>query len=223
MADSRIFVIDDDPVNLKVIRAFLHKEPYDLATANTGQGALDMLEDNPAADLILLDVVLPDIDGITVCRKLKQNPKTVDIPVILMSGLRKDDSSIRSGLDAGAEGYLTKPIEEIPLRAWIKATMRINELQRELHNRKNGTEGSHQEVLEAFAKLSHAVNNPLQALYASVDMLTLALPDSEEVAALSADIFAYAEKVAKLVAQASIRAKSLIRVNPPGPSGNNSK
>jgi len=220
MADPRIFVIDDDPVSLKVIQALLRKEPYDLVTVNTGRDALDMLEDGPMADLILLDVVLPDIDGILVCRHLKTNPKTADVPVILMSGLRTDDSSIRDGLEAGAEGYLTKPVEEIPLRAWIKATMRINELQRELRGRKNGAEVTHQEVLEAFAKLSHAVNNPLQALYATVDMLSLALPDNEEVAALSADIFAYAEKVAKLVAQASIRAKSLIAAPPSGPSGN---
>ena len=209
---TKILVADDDPVSLKVIAALLERDGYEPVTTESGRAAGEMVRADPSIELILLDVVMPDMDGITLCRELKADPRTAPVPVILVSGFRKDNSSIRAGLEAGAEGYLLKPIEDIALRAWVKATLRISSLQRELAVHTPGPSPSHRDVLERFVKLSHAVNNPLQALYASVDMLMLSLPENEEASALAVDIFAHAERVARVVAEASLEAKALLKV-----------
>lgn len=214
---TKILVADDDPVSLKVIARLLERDGYDPVTTDSGRAAAEMIRTDSSIELLLLDVVMPDIDGITLCRELKEDRQTSHVPVILISGFRKDDSSIRAGLEAGAEGYLLKPIEDIALRAWVKATLRISSLQRELATHTPGPASSHSDVLARFVKLSHAVNNPLQALYATVDMLMLSLPESEEASALAADIFEHAERVARVVAEASIQAKALLNVE--GASG----
>jgi len=209
---TKILVADDDPVSLKVIAALLKRDGYDPVTTDSGRAAAEMVRTDPSIELLLLDVVMPDVDGITLCRELKEDPQTAHVPVILISGFRKDDSSIRAGLEAGAEGYLLKPIQDIALRAWVKATLRISSLQRELAAHTPGPAPSHSDVLERFVKLSHAVNNPLQALYATVDMLMLSLPENEDASALAADIFEHAERVARVVAEASLQAKALVNV-----------
>lgn len=212
MDGTKILVADDDPVSLKVIARLLERDGYDPVTTDSGGAVAEMVRADPGIKLLLLDVVMPDVDGIAVCRELKEDPQTAHVPVILISGFRKDDTSIQAGLEAGAEGYLLKPIEDIALRAWVKATLRISSLQRELAAHTPGTAPSHSDALERFAKLSHAVNNPLQALYATVDMLMLSLPENEEASALAADIFEHAERVAKVVAEASLQAKALLNV-----------
>ena len=207
---TKILVVDDDPVSVRVFRGFLEKEGFELITAATGRAAIETIHADPAPDLVILDVVLPDVDGIDLCRQLKADARTEHIPIILVSAFRKDDTSIRDGLAAGAEGYLLKPIEEIALRAWVKAALRICALQRELSGRRPATGSTYREVLQHFVKLSHAVNNSLQALYATVDILSLTLPKDERTTALTVDILHHAERVAQMVAQASIEAKALL-------------
>lgn len=210
MANARLLIADDDVTSLKVLERLLHKEGYESVSVSSGNEVFDSLAANGLPDLILLDVVLPDMDGIEVCRRLKSSPETAWIPVLLISALRRDDDSIRNGLEAGADGYLTKPVEDIALRAWVRATLRISSLHRELVERVPSSNLSCEDLLRDFAKLSHAVNNPLQALHATVDMLMLSLPEDEESAKLVSEIFEHAERVAKLVAHASLQAKELL-------------
>lgn len=211
MATVRVLVVDDDRVNLRILRALLDKDGYEPTLVESGEAALEALDGDPSFDLLLLDVVMAGMDGISVCRHVKENPKTAHVPVILMSAIRRDDSSIEAGLEAGAVGYLLKPVEDIALRAWVRATLRISALQRELADSRGHHTPSVEDVLETFAKLSHAVNNPLQAVYAGVDMLTLSLPENAEVDELTSEIFEHAETIAGLVAQASLHAKDLLR------------
>ncbi len=216
MANARLLIADDDVTSLKVLEQLLRKEGYESVPVGSGDEVFASLAAKGLPDLILLDVVLPDMDGIEVCRRLKSNPETAWIPVLLISALRRDDDSIRKGLEAGADGYLTKPVEDIALRAWVRATLRISSLHRELVKRAPSPNLSFEELLRDFAKLSHAVNNPLQALYATVDMLMLSLPEDEECAKLVSEIFEHAERVAKLVAHASLQAKDVLhRSKPP--------
>jgi CheY-like chemotaxis protein len=215
MRAARILIVDDDPVSLRTFRGLLQPEGYTLVEVNSGQGALELLQTDVAVDLVILDVVLPDLDGISICRRLKRDARTEHIPIILVSAIRKDDTSIREGLSAGAEGYLLKPIEDVALRAWVKATLRINALQRELAARHAKEVESLEEVLKAFVKLSHTVNKPLQALYANMDMLMLSRPRDDKTNALTVEVLHHAEHVAQLVAQASLQAKALLAALPP--------
>ena len=210
MDTATILVADDDRGSVLLMRKILEADEYTVLEASNGEAALDILRENSHVDFVVLDVLMPKIDGVEVCRRIKADPKTASVPVILVSAVRTDDSSIREGLVAGADGYLPKPVESISLRAWVKAGLRIRALQSKLAERHAGPTHSANEVLQVFARLSHAVNNPLQALYATVDILTLSVPDDSEAAALAADIVSHAEEVADVVAEASVKASRLL-------------
>ena len=211
MNAAKILIVDDNPVNLKVLRALLSRSEYELVAADSGQAALDLARANPFFDLILLDVVLPDISGIEVCRLLKNDPVTAHIPVVLISALRTDDRSISDGLETGADGYLTQPIDDAALQTWVKTVLRISRLQRELAARTSADSITDEELLRRFAKLAHAVNNPLQALYAAAELLALELENQPGPRDLVAEIMKQAEKVAQLVGEASLIARSRLQ------------
>ncbi len=205
---ATVLVVDDSPANLDILRQLLGRDQYAILVAASGKDALDTAARHARElDLILLDVALGDTDGITVCQRLKIDPLTRDIPVVLISGVHTDDDSISRGLDVGAEGYLTKPISDNALRAWVRATLRISRLQRELAVQGGARAISEDELLSLISTLSHAVNNPLQALYAAADTLALEVPAESQQQALVGEIITQAERVAQIVAGASLRAR----------------
>jgi two-component system cell cycle response regulator len=120
---ARILVVDDIPINVKLLEAKLLVEYYDVITANDGETALAMAE-SEAPDIILLDVMMPGIDGYEVCRRLKANPKTVHIPVVMVTALNQPKDRIM-GLEAGADDFLTKPPNDIALFARISSLVRL--------------------------------------------------------------------------------------------------
>jgi CheY-like chemotaxis protein len=210
MATASILIVDDNPVNLRVLRAFLNRADYEVIAAENGLSALGILKSNPIFDLVLLDVMMPDISGIEVCRQLKADPGTSHIPIVLISAQRVDEKSIAEGLQAGADGYLTQPIEEMALRAWVKATLRISQLHRELRESTPAPDSSQREIIGRFAELSHKVNNPMQALYAAAELLMLETDGNPQGTSLVTDILQQAERITRLVAEESLLAKQLL-------------
>lgn len=118
----KILIVDDEEMNLNLLEAYLFNRGYELYTARDGQEALEKIF-NYFPDLILLDVYMPKIDGLEVCRQIKGNDKTRLIPVILITALDQLEDKIM-GIDAGAEEYMLKPINKLELLAtvirWIK-------------------------------------------------------------------------------------------------------
>lgn len=206
----RLLIVDDDPVNLKVLQSLLGRENYDIVVAQSGREALDLAKANPCFELILLDVVMPDLDGIQITRALRENDATRDIPIVLITAQRTDDASIAEGLQAGADGYLTKPIDDTALKAWVRAALRISTLQRRVGNPGTGLPESTQSVLETVAHLSHDVNNVLQAMYASLDILSLDLEDLGHSRAQVDEVLAHAENLSQLIAGVSHNAKAAL-------------
>ena len=203
---ATILMADDNPVNLAVLQALLGKEGYELIAADSGQAALDLVRANPGFDLVLLDVVMPDMDGVEVCRRLKSDPKTAHIPVVLLSGLRTETDNIQQGLTAGADGYLTKPIDDTALRAWVKATLRISALERRLAACGDPASATAKDVRRALADLPAAIRSALEALYADADILALELQQDTKALDLVNDIKTQAERIATLVTEASQKA-----------------
>ena len=121
---ARILIVDDDPNLLQVHSRLLKSAGYQVVEAGTGQDGLRLAKET-GPDLILLDVVLPDIDGITVCRRIKADPALAGSFVILFSGLRIDSKDQAEGLAAGADGYITWPISNQELLARVEALLRI--------------------------------------------------------------------------------------------------
>jgi len=103
-----ILVVDDEPVNIRVISSALKNE-YDIITALNGHEAISQLK-NSRPDLILLDVMMPDVNGFDVCRIIKSNALFIDIPVIFLSAMESHED-VRRGLDIGGIDYLTKPVD----------------------------------------------------------------------------------------------------------------
>ncbi len=105
-----ILVVDDMPQNIRILGSVLRNHDYDVAVVVSGQEALDFVGETPP-DLILLDIMMPEMDGYETCRRLKADPATVDIPVIFVSALRETDDKVL-GFEAGAVDYITKPFSK---------------------------------------------------------------------------------------------------------------
>jgi two-component system, sensor histidine kinase and response regulator len=120
-----VLVVDDEPMGFDVIEAHLYREGYDLHYAASGLEALSLM-DSLEPDVILLDVMMPEMDGIEVCRHLKSEPHWKHIPVIVVTALNSKEDLARS-LDAGADDFLTKPVSGIELRARVRSMLRIKQ------------------------------------------------------------------------------------------------
>ncbi len=130
---GRILVVDDVATNRIVMKVKLGAACYSVSQADCGKAALRAARDD-APDLILLDVMMPDMSGLDVCRKLKADPATAEIPIILITAL-SDQPSKMAGLEAGADDFLTKPVDEGTLLARVRSLLRARNTERELRHR----------------------------------------------------------------------------------------
>ena len=127
---TRILVVDDHEDNVELLRARLEARGYQVEAARDGLEALERVHAR-APDLILLDVMMPKLDGIGVVRRIKGNPDLPFIPIIMQTALDATEDKVE-GLDAGADDYITKPIDFAELEARVKSLLRIKALQEEL-------------------------------------------------------------------------------------------
>jgi signal transduction histidine kinase len=125
MGIPSILVVDDEPNGFSVIEALLFREGYQLTYASSGRDALAQL-DEIKPDVILLDVMMPDMDGIEVCRQIRANPQWQHIPIIMVTALSsKEDLALC--LEAGADDFLSKPVNKLELRARVRSMLRIKQ------------------------------------------------------------------------------------------------
>lgn len=130
---GRILVVDDSLDNLEVLSSHLRFRGYDVVTATNGEEAIEKVAEH-RPDLVLLDVMMPDIDGYEVTRRIKADPELPFTPVILVTARDSTQDKV-AGLDAGADDYLTKPINFPELEARVRSILRIKELQDELEEK----------------------------------------------------------------------------------------
>ena len=120
---SRILIVDDEPMNIDLLGQQLEDLGYETVSAEGGQEALDKVA-KQAPDLILLDVMMPGIDGFEVCRRLKASDDTRLIPIVIMTALHELDDRV-TGVEAGADEFLTKPVNKRELQARIKTSLKL--------------------------------------------------------------------------------------------------
>jgi two-component system cell cycle response regulator len=130
---ARVLVVDDVPANVKLLEARLSAEYFDVATAMNGKEALAICE-RGECDIVLLDVMMPDMDGFEVCRRLKTSPSTHHIPVVMVTALDQPRDRLR-GLEAGADDFLTKPVSDVMLIARVRSLARLKMITDELRMR----------------------------------------------------------------------------------------
>lgn len=147
-----VLVIDDEPANFDVIEILLFKEGFELHYKDNGAEAIaDLSEIKP--DIILLDVMMPDMDGIEVCQHLKRNPQWHHIPIIIVTAL-SDKEDLARCLDAGADDFVSKPINSTELRARVRSMLRI----KSQYDRIQDTMRLREEMMQTIV---HDLRNPL--------------------------------------------------------------
>lgn len=127
---ARVLVVDDLLPNIKLLEAKLKSEFYRVATAQSGAEALEKIKKEPP-DVILLDVMMPEMDGFETCRRIKSDPISSDIPVVMVTALSDVEDRVH-GLNAGADDFLTKPINDLALFARIRSLVRLKSMTDEL-------------------------------------------------------------------------------------------
>ncbi|GAB4500381.1 MAG: response regulator [Anaerolineales bacterium] len=124
MPDPLVLIVDDDPGARETLEALLHREPVQLLFAENGHQALELVQQHDP-DVILLDVMMPGMDGFAVCAAVRANPQSATTPILLITAL--DDRAARlRGLDAGADDFLTKPVDRAELRARLRTILKLN-------------------------------------------------------------------------------------------------
>tara|TARA_X000001036_G_scaffold11462_1_gene10034 strand:+ start:10568 stop:11998 length:1431 start_codon:yes stop_codon:yes gene_type:complete len=132
---ARVLVVDDILPNVKLLEAKLTHEYYDVLTAMNGQEALKKVEEQ-SPDLVLLDVMMPGMDGFEVCTHIKNNPATAHIPVVMVTALTDSGDKVR-GLESGADDFLSKPINDTALMARVRSLVRLKMSTDEWRAREN--------------------------------------------------------------------------------------
>jgi DNA-binding response OmpR family regulator len=159
-----ILVVDDKPENIGVLFDFLNENNFEVLVARDGENALELLEyADQLPDLVLLDVMMPGIDGFETCVRIKTTAKTQDIPIIFMTALSDTIDKVK-GLSLGAVDYITKPIQQDEVLARINTHLTVRKLQQQLQTKNAELAAQHRLALQLNAQLQQK-NQELEDQY----------------------------------------------------------
>lgn len=153
----KILIADDDPHSLRLLRLVLMKEGYEVLTANNGTEALAILEGRDSPRLVVLDWMMPDVDGLTICKRIRASETENEYRYVVLLTARSDTEDLVMGMNAGADDYIVKPFHESELKVRLRAGKRILDLHKQLLERTQTV----QDFVYAF---SHDMRTPLIAI-----------------------------------------------------------
>jgi len=182
---QKILVVDDSLTIRMQIKDLLESNGFEVILAGGGEQCLNILAETKP-DVILLDVIMPDIDGITVLKKIRSNQQISDIPIFILTGVTDVENKV-SGLNAGADDYLTKPFEVEELVARVNVILRNRELQMHLDNALKMAESANKAKSDFLANMSHEIRTPMNAIIGMTHLLLKTGLDEKQ--------FDYASKV----------------------------
>ncbi len=175
VSQGDILLVDDTPDNLRVLSAMLTNQGFEVRKALNGERAIASVK-TASPDLILLDIKMPEMDGYTVCQRLKADPETREVPIIFISALDDALDKVKA-FSVGGVDYVTKPFQEIEVLARIEHQLRIQKLQRQLVEQNQELVRSNRE-LERFAHVvSHDLQQPLQSITGFAQLIQLKYQD----------------------------------------------
>ncbi|HNM16069.1 MAG TPA: response regulator, partial [bacterium] len=174
----QILVVDDEELNVRFLSQFLIRKGFAAITAHSGEEALALVA-SESPDLVLLDAMMPQMDGFEVCRRLRANPETALLPVVMVTALQRPEDEAHA-LDAGADDFLPKPINYTELMSRIRSLMRIKDLHDELRTNQDALEEKHDQLLQLqhlreslTQMLVHDLKNPLTGIMGCTELLTM--------------------------------------------------
>ncbi|MBW1804059.1 MAG: response regulator [Deltaproteobacteria bacterium] len=178
MEGPTILIVDDEEKNIKLVKAMLMSEDYHTIGVLSGEEALKIV-DQQAPDVILLDVMMPGIDGFEVCKRLKQDEETKGIPILMATALRDREHRIRA-MESGADDFLSKPLDKTELLIRVKSLLRIKTYHDELLEKyqeiseKNDMLQELEKTKEGLTHMIiHDLRNPLMAISGHVELITI--------------------------------------------------
>lgn len=180
---ARILIVEDAPANIQTLIGILKEKGYDISVATNGRQALTVLG-SVRADLILLDIMMPEMDGFETCIQIKAAPQWRDIPIIFLTA-KTETSDIVRGFELGAVDYVAKPFHSHELLARVGTHLKMDRLRRENERlvRDEAELARHRSVSEMVAGVAHELNTPLGIINTASSILTrwIAAPDLSEV------------------------------------------
>ena len=169
----KILIAEDDAITLKMLERKLGSWGYEVVSVTDGNAAWEKTHQDDAPQLLLLDWMMPSMDGIEICRKLKQQPKDTPTYIILLTALDQEDDIV-AGLDAGADDYITKPFGNSELRSRVNVGRRMIALQNALLEKEKL-----QAVFEMAGAVCHEMNQPLQVVSGVAELLMLEVKNTD--------------------------------------------
>ena len=158
---GKVLIVDDEELNLQLIEAYLNEE-YEIITAQSGTEALNkIIKDRP--DIVLLDIMMPQISGYDVCKSLKENDATRFIPVVMCTSLSGSEAKVKA-IEIGADDFLTKPINRQELFARIRSLIKKKQYQDELVHDKEKIEKQNKALLQEHNELEQKVHDRTEEL-----------------------------------------------------------
>jgi DNA-binding response OmpR family regulator len=198
-----ILVVDDQPININLLERKLQRENMDVITAANGKECLEAIS-RVTPDLILLDVMMPEMDGIETCERLKKNPETNAIPIIFITARSSKEGKLE-GLNVGAVDYITKPIDLDETLARVKTQLRLQEIHREnLELQKRLGESRRTAAVGAVTQgVAHNLNNLLGVAVGYLDLLKTSADNPEMVRRSVALIDSAVDRMIDIIRQLS--------------------
>lgn len=182
--NARILVVDDNSKNIQVLANILTAQNYEVEYATNGEDALELTEESDF-DLILLDIMMPGMNGFTVCKKLKQQSHTKDIPVIFLTA-KTDTDSIVKGLEIGAVDYLTKPFNTAELLARVRTHLELKHSREKIQESEKSLRELNATKDKFFSIISHELKNPFAGLISLSEILmNIDVSDAQQIAKFS--------------------------------------
>lgn len=213
--NSRILIVEDAPANIQALTAILREKGYAISVATHGRQALQVLE-SLHPDLILLDVVMPEMDGFETCERIKAVPEWRDIPVIFLTA-RADTGDIVRGFELGAVDYVAKPFHAHELLARVATHLAMDRLRRENERlvRDESELARHRSVAQMVAGVAHEINTPLGVINTAASLLSrwmtsapmTALAQTDEGRMMAEDLV----EATGLISRNALRAHKLVQ------------
>lgn len=178
---DKILIVDDVITNIKLAGAILKIEGFDIAYTTVSKESIEMIEKNDY-DLVLLDIMMPEMDGFEVCEKIKENPKNADLPIIFISAKSEIDSVVK-GFSLGAVDYVTKPFNSQELVMRIKTQLKIKKQRDELENQNKRLTELNDIKNRFLGMAAHDLRNPMTTIkgYAEIILMSNISEDTESI------------------------------------------
>lgn len=176
--DAMLLLVDDVPENIQLLGKILKTEGYSFVIATNGKETFRVIE-QCIPDLILLDIMLPDTDGFEICRKLKEDQRTADIPIIFLTALADLEDKVR-GFETGAVDYITKPFEDMEVIARVRTHIRLKKANEVIRKYSETLEESNTAKDKVFSVIAHDLHSHVSSVYSMVELLKMDMFDKEE-------------------------------------------